>query len=159
MFYSILERCILNWARGYPGKSRIVWNCIKSSRGSQLTSCISARVKTTKRINFDSNERTKRDGIEEAIEIFQKAAGAFNYIRLNFSNAPTADMSASFLNGIVNLMLAQVFEIPYLFGVHTFLRHKKVFSKRKCWADYMKQLLRSLYQLPQRRRKFPRNTN
>ena len=53
-------------------------------------------------------KRTKRDGIEEAIETFQRAAGAFNYIRLNFSNAPTADMSASFLNGIVNLMLAQV---------------------------------------------------
>ena len=37
--------------------------------------------------------RLKRDGIEDAIESFQHAAGAFNYIRLNFSNAPTADMS------------------------------------------------------------------
>ncbi|CBY11908.1 unnamed protein product [Oikopleura dioica] len=66
--------------------------------------------------------RAKRDGIEEAIEIFQKAAGAFNYIRLNFSNAPTADMSASFLNGIVNLMLAQaqegIFEKKMLGGLH-----------------------------------------
>jgi len=51
--------------------------------------------------------RTKRDGIEEAVEAFQRAAGAFNYIRLNFSNAPTADMSPTFLNTIVNLMIAQ----------------------------------------------------
>ena len=54
--------------------------------------------------------RTKRDGIEEAVEAFQRAAGAFNYIRLNFSNAPTADMSPTFLNAIVNLMLAQAQE-------------------------------------------------
>ena len=51
--------------------------------------------------------RLKRDGIEDAIDAFQNAAGAFNYIRLNFSNAPTADMSPAFLNTIVNLMLAQ----------------------------------------------------
>ena len=49
----------------------------------------------------------KRDGIDDAIEAFQNAAGAFNYIRLNFSNAPTADMSPAYLNTIVNLMLAQ----------------------------------------------------
>ena len=65
--------------------------------------------------------RLKRDGIEDAIESFQHAAGAFNYIRLNFSNAPTADMSPAFLNTIVNLMLAQaqeaLFEKRLLGGV------------------------------------------
>lgn len=59
---------------------------------------------------YSSLTRTKRDGIEEAVEAFQRAAGAFNYIRLNFSNAPTADMSPTFLNTIVNLMIAQAQE-------------------------------------------------
>ena len=56
---------------------------------------------------FSKITRLKRDGIEDAIDAFQNAAGAFNYIRLNFSNAPTADMSPAYLNTIVNLMLAQ----------------------------------------------------
>lgn len=71
---------------------------IKTQKGALYTQ-IGARL-----------SRTKRDGIEEAVEAFQRAAGAFNYIRLNFSNAPTADMSPTFLNAIVNLMLAQAQE-------------------------------------------------
>ena len=104
------------------------------------------RKNCTLRFNLEIKEefrfqmkRTKRDGIEEAIETFQRAAGAFNYIRLNFSNAPTADMSASFLNGIVNLMLAQVPDHISIVDSKEVYRHKRAFSKRKCLADCTKQ--------------------
>ena len=59
------------------------------------------------------SDRSKRDGIDEAIDCFQKAAGFYNYIRLNFSNAPSMDMSPAFLNMLVNLMIAQAQECRF----------------------------------------------
>uniref|UniRef100_H2ZLJ9 BRO1 domain-containing protein n=1 Tax=Ciona savignyi TaxID=51511 RepID=H2ZLJ9_CIOSA len=52
-------------------------------------------------------DRTRRRGIEIAVDSFQHAAGAFNYLKLNFSNAPTADLSHSILSALMWLMLAQ----------------------------------------------------
>jgi len=37
-------------------------------------------------------------------------SGAFDYVRTNFSNAPTPDLSPSFLNALTQLMLAQAQE-------------------------------------------------
>lgn len=40
-------------------------------------------------------------------------AGAFNYLKENFSNAPSLDMSAASLNMLVRLMVAQVQECVF----------------------------------------------
>lgn len=58
-------------------------------------------------------DRSKKDGIDDSIEYLQKAAGYYNYIRLNFSNAPGMDMSPAFLNMLVNLMIAQAQECRF----------------------------------------------
>ncbi|XP_073485525.1 rhophilin-1 [Aquarana catesbeiana] len=55
-------------------------------------------------------DRLSVDGVDTAIDAFQKAAGCFNYLKENFSNAPSLDMSAASLNMLVRLMVAQVQE-------------------------------------------------
>ncbi|XP_032876306.1 rhophilin-1 [Amblyraja radiata] len=58
-------------------------------------------------------ERTTKEGIDQAIDAFQKAAGALNYLKENFSNAPSLDMSTPSLNMLVRLMIAQVQECVF----------------------------------------------
>ncbi|XP_015272117.1 PREDICTED: rhophilin-1, partial [Gekko japonicus] len=58
-------------------------------------------------------DRTTLQGVDCAIDAFQKAAGAFNYLKENFSNAPSLDMSAPSLNMLVHLMIAQVQECVF----------------------------------------------
>ncbi|XP_069778285.1 rhophilin-1 isoform X2 [Narcine bancroftii] len=58
-------------------------------------------------------DRTSKEGIDKAIEAFQKAAGALNYLKENFSNAPSLDMSTPSLNMLVRLMIAQVQECVF----------------------------------------------
>ncbi|KAH0617376.1 hypothetical protein JD844_015469 [Phrynosoma platyrhinos] len=58
-------------------------------------------------------DRTTLQGVDCAIEAFQKAAGAFNYLKENFSNAPSLDMSTASLNMLVRLMIAQVQECVF----------------------------------------------
>ncbi|XP_041422624.1 rhophilin-1 isoform X1 [Xenopus laevis] len=58
-------------------------------------------------------DRLSVQGIDTAIDAFQKAAGCFNYLKENFSNAPSLDMSASSLNMLVRLMVAQVQECVF----------------------------------------------
>ncbi|XP_014456266.1 rhophilin-1 isoform X1 [Alligator mississippiensis] len=58
-------------------------------------------------------DRTTLQGVDRAIDAFQKAAGAFNYLKENFSNAPSLDMSAPSLNMLVHLMIAQVQECVF----------------------------------------------
>ncbi|KAL8181549.1 UNVERIFIED_CONTAM: Rhophilin-1, partial [Gekko kuhli] len=58
-------------------------------------------------------DRTTLQGVDCAIDAFQKAAGAFNYLKENFSNAPSLDMSAPSLNMLVRLMIAQVQECVF----------------------------------------------
>ncbi|XP_077391285.1 rhophilin-1 isoform X2 [Festucalex cinctus] len=55
-------------------------------------------------------DRSTAAGIERAVDAFQRAAGAFNYLKENFSNAPSLDMSAPALCMLVRLMLAQAQE-------------------------------------------------
>ncbi|XP_044309204.1 rhophilin-1 isoform X1 [Varanus komodoensis] len=58
-------------------------------------------------------DRTTLQGLDCAIEAFQRAAGAFNYLKENFSNAPSLDMSTASLNMLVRLMIAQVQECVF----------------------------------------------
>ncbi|XP_068599741.1 rhophilin-1 [Brachionichthys hirsutus] len=55
-------------------------------------------------------DRSAAAGIDAAIDAFQRAAGAFNYLKENFSNAPSLDMSSPSLCMLVLLMVAQVQE-------------------------------------------------
>ncbi|KAG8431583.1 hypothetical protein GDO86_018105 [Hymenochirus boettgeri] len=55
-------------------------------------------------------DRLSLQGVNTAIDAFQKAAGCFNYLKDNFSNAPSLDMSAPSLTMLVRLMVAQVQE-------------------------------------------------
>ncbi|KAF7202888.1 Rho GTPase binding protein 1 [Nothobranchius furzeri] len=58
-------------------------------------------------------DRSASAGIDTAIDAFQRAAGAFNYLKENFSNAPSLDMSAPSLSMLVRLMVAQVQECVF----------------------------------------------
>ncbi|XP_076807956.1 rhophilin-2-like [Clavelina lepadiformis] len=55
-------------------------------------------------------DRTRKKGVDVAIDAYQRAAGIFNYLRTNFSNAPCPDLSHSFLSALTYLMLAQAQE-------------------------------------------------
>uniref|UniRef100_A0A8C7T8T4 Rhophilin Rho GTPase binding protein 1 n=1 Tax=Oncorhynchus mykiss TaxID=8022 RepID=A0A8C7T8T4_ONCMY len=58
-------------------------------------------------------DRSATAGIDCAIDAFQRAAGAFNYLKENFSNAPSLDMSGPSLCMLVRLMIAQVQECVF----------------------------------------------
>uniref|UniRef100_A0A3P8TST9 Rhophilin Rho GTPase binding protein 1 n=1 Tax=Amphiprion percula TaxID=161767 RepID=A0A3P8TST9_AMPPE len=58
-------------------------------------------------------DRSAACGIDRAIDAFQRAAGAFNYLKENFSNAPSLDMSCPSLCMLVRLMVAQVQECVF----------------------------------------------
>ncbi|KAM3620365.1 uncharacterized protein V6R79_022159 [Siganus canaliculatus] len=58
-------------------------------------------------------DRSATAGIDKAIDAFQRAAGAFNYLKENFSNAPSLDMSSPSLCMLVRLMVAQVQECVF----------------------------------------------
>ncbi|NP_001008116.1 rhophilin-1 [Xenopus tropicalis] len=55
-------------------------------------------------------DRLSVEGVDTAIDAFQKAAGCFSYLKENFSNAPSLDMSTASLSMLVRLMVAQVQE-------------------------------------------------
>ncbi|XP_047443821.1 rhophilin-1 isoform X2 [Mugil cephalus] len=58
-------------------------------------------------------DRSAAAGIDRAVDAFQRAAGAFNYLKENFSNAPSLDMSGPSLCMLVRLMIAQVQECVF----------------------------------------------
>ncbi|KAM9364909.1 rhophilin-1 [Pholidichthys leucotaenia] len=58
-------------------------------------------------------DRSAAAGIDRAVDAFQRAAGAFNYLKENFSNAPSLDMSGPSLCMLVRLMVAQVQECVF----------------------------------------------
>ncbi|XP_031731904.1 rhophilin-1 [Anarrhichthys ocellatus] len=58
-------------------------------------------------------DRSATAGIDRAIDAFQRAAGAFNYLKENFSNAPSLDMSGPSLCMLVRLMVSQVQECVF----------------------------------------------
>ena len=53
-------------------------------------------------------DRSTQDGLEAAVDNFLRAAGTFQFIIENFSNAPSSDLGPDCLNMLVQLMLAQV---------------------------------------------------
>lgn len=55
-------------------------------------------------------DRSVPPGIEQAIQAFQRAAGAFRYLQENFCNAPSLDMSELSLSLLLQLMKAQALE-------------------------------------------------
>nr|XP_057929507.1 rhophilin-1 [Doryrhamphus excisus] len=58
-------------------------------------------------------DRSAASGIDRAIEAFQRAAGTFHYLKENFSNAPSLDMSGPSLCMLVRLMAAQLQECVF----------------------------------------------
>ncbi|XP_032230110.2 rhophilin-2 isoform X1 [Nematostella vectensis] len=52
-------------------------------------------------------DRGTAEGVEEACMAFQKAAGAFRFIRDNFMNSPSVDMTQDTLEALIPLMLVQ----------------------------------------------------
>ncbi|KAM9796873.1 rhophilin-1 isoform X2 [Syngnathus typhle] len=58
-------------------------------------------------------DRSASAGIERAIDAFHRAAGAFDYLKENFSNAPSLDMSGPALCMLVRLMVAQAQECAF----------------------------------------------
>ncbi|XP_054646093.1 rhophilin-1 [Dunckerocampus dactyliophorus] len=58
-------------------------------------------------------DRSTAPGIDRAIEAFQRAAGTFSYLKENFSNAPSLDMSGPSLCMLVRLMVAQLQECVF----------------------------------------------
>ena len=62
-------------------------------------------------------DRSTQEGLEAAVDNFLRAAGTFQYIHENFSNAPSSDLGPDCLNMLVQLMLAQVNNVLLLFEV------------------------------------------
>ncbi|XP_072013222.1 rhophilin-1-like [Amphiura filiformis] len=58
-------------------------------------------------------DRSQVEGIEIAIDQYQRAAGIFKYLAENFSHAPSMDMSTPVLEMLHYLMLGQVQECMY----------------------------------------------
>lgn len=61
------------------------------------------------------NKKLQLDLLSKAFkyQVFLYFEGAFNYLRFNFSNAPTHDLTHNFLSCITKLMLAQAQECVY----------------------------------------------
>ncbi|XP_054714698.1 rhophilin-2-like [Uloborus diversus] len=55
-------------------------------------------------------DRLTSSGVDSAVDNFLRAAGMFRYIRDNFSNAPSMDLSSDTLDTLIQLMLAQARE-------------------------------------------------
>lgn len=55
-------------------------------------------------------DRTTNSGADASVDNFLRAAGMFKYIKENFSNAPSMDLSPSTLEMLIHLMLAQARE-------------------------------------------------
>ncbi|XP_029003524.1 rhophilin-1 [Betta splendens] len=78
-------------------------------------------------------DRSVAAGIDQAIDALQRAAGAFNYLKENFSNAPSLDMSGPSLCMLVRLMVAQVQEC--VFERVTLTTQNTDFASQLCLAQ------------------------
>ncbi|GFS65881.1 rhophilin-2, partial [Trichonephila inaurata madagascariensis] len=50
-------------------------------------------------------DRTKNDGLDAAVDSFLRGAGVFHFLKQNFSNPPSTDLSAEVLDMLTHLML------------------------------------------------------
>ena len=55
-------------------------------------------------------DRAKQTGLDNAVDNFLRAAGTFQYIHENFTNAPSMDLSPDTLEMLVHMMCAQARE-------------------------------------------------
>ena len=55
-------------------------------------------------------DRTTQDGLDAAVDNFLRAAGTFQYIHENFTNAPSSDLGPDTLHMLVQLMCGQARE-------------------------------------------------
>jgi hypothetical protein len=55
-------------------------------------------------------DRTTENGLDCAVDNFLRAAGTFEFIKENFSNAPSSDLGTDCLRMLVQLMLGQALE-------------------------------------------------
>ena len=55
-------------------------------------------------------DRTNQDGLDAAVDNFLRAAGTFQYIHENFTNAPSSDLGPDTLHMLVQLMCGQARE-------------------------------------------------
>ena len=55
-------------------------------------------------------DRTNQDGLDAAVDNFLRAAGTFQYIHENFTNAPSSDLGPETLHMLVQLMCGQARE-------------------------------------------------
>ena len=55
-------------------------------------------------------ERSTQDGLDAAVDNFLRAAGTFQYIHENFTNAPSSDLGPDTLHMLVQLMCGQARE-------------------------------------------------
>lgn len=52
-------------------------------------------------------DRRTQEGLTKAIDVFQKAAGVFRFIKDNFINSPSADLTPELMDMLMAVMLAQ----------------------------------------------------
>ncbi|XP_076988359.1 rhophilin-2 isoform X2 [Tamandua tetradactyla] len=57
--------------------------------------------------------RQAQDGLESAVDAFQRAAGVLNYLKETFTHTPSYDMSPAMLSVLVKMMLAQAQECVF----------------------------------------------
>ncbi|XP_042897215.1 rhophilin-2 isoform X2 [Parasteatoda tepidariorum] len=55
-------------------------------------------------------DRTKNEGMDAAVDSFLRGAGIFHFLKQNFSNPPSTDLSPEVLDMLTHLMLAQARE-------------------------------------------------
>lgn len=55
-------------------------------------------------------DRTSNDGMDAAVDSFLRGAGIFHYLKQNFSNPPSTDLSPEVLDMLTHLMLGQARE-------------------------------------------------
>ncbi|XP_064391194.1 rhophilin-1-like isoform X2 [Halichondria panicea] len=73
-------------------------------------------------------------GLTKAVDLLEKAAGMFEYVRDKFSQAPSPDLSTEMLSMLADLMRAQAQELV-CDSVHVGSEHIDHAHKAKCVAD------------------------
>ncbi|KAM4028676.1 rhophilin-1 [Anomaloglossus baeobatrachus] len=98
-------------------------------------------------------DRQTLPGVKTAIDAFQKAAGCFNFLKENFTNAPSLDMSAASLHMLERLMVAQVQEGVFQkllleSAQHTFTSHLQMAQEAARVEDVYSLVYRTMLHPP-----------
>ncbi|XP_072278304.1 rhophilin-2 isoform X2 [Pyxicephalus adspersus] len=98
------------------------------------------------------NRQTK-SGLEEAITMFQKAAGVLSYLKETFTHTPSYDMSPAMLGALIKMLLAEAYECQFeqliLSGVHNeFCTLAKVAQEAAKVSEVHLQVYNAMNQAP-----------